>query len=401
MNKKVLFIGSEIFFGTSVGGFRQDRWLKAFLENSFECEVVDYASLFPKRYSASSWIEYYNFRKKIKESVFTKPSIKQGNIITVLRFLKHFFLFEVFNPKIYFQIIYLFNIYRNKKFDYVFTSSPPFTSNIIGFFLKKLGIADKMIVDFRDEWADSLFLPKLTMINRKAVEKIIVRNSEYILTVSEYSKQNLVRLYGNQNVKCVYNAPDINYNTAEKKEVDSEDQRNYIEFLYTGSMASGLFNCQKLFSFLSLLSAQENEKYKFKFVGAGRELQKIGELSNCFFLDQVQLNVSRKMQKETDILLFIGANFESNGGIVSSKIFEYIQSQKPILPLFVCKDSDVYFIIEKACGFCPTIHSFEDLHSLLSKLNHDNIDLFLPTLKNPDFLNQLLDAYSDFVKSKL
>ena len=96
MNKKVLFIGSEIFFGTSVGGFRQDRWVKAFIENSYDCEVIDYATFLPQRYKTIEWSDYSLFRTRIKETVFTKPSVKQGRIISILRFLKHLFLQKLF-----------------------------------------------------------------------------------------------------------------------------------------------------------------------------------------------------------------------------------------------------------------------------------------------------------------
>ena len=104
------------------------------------------------------------------------------------------------------------------------------------------------------------------------------------------------------------------------------------------------------------------------------------------------------MQQKADILLFIGANFEYNGGIVSSKIFEYLQSGKPILPIFVCKDSDVYHIIEKSCGFCPVIQDYNDLMSILSQLNHENANILLPVLKHYEFFEQLLEAYGNFVK---
>lgn len=396
--KNILFIGSELFFGTSVGGFRQDRWLKACLDQGKRCTVVDYYSLVPRFYSPIDTSDYFSFRKKIKSKVQKKPSVKEGRLVSILRFIKHFFILEVFNPLIWFKILYIIFTLRNKHFDIVFTSSPPFTSNVIGLVLKKTGKAKVFLVDFRDEWGDSLFLPKSTIINRKIIERIVVNNADSIITVSEYSKRNLQNLYKLSSISCIYNAPDINYKIFKNNLDISPSTR--ITILFTGSLAPGLFDSNKLLEFIACSSKFMGEKVTFKFLGTKLNFNNIS-LENVQFIDQQSLDVSRKMQLESDILLFVAANFPDNGGIVSSKIFEYLQSGKPILPLFVQRDSDVYNIIKNSCGFCPIINYWSDLDNLIY-LKNDKIEFNnLPFLVNEDFLQSLLDAYPNYIKNHL
>lgn len=393
---KVLFVGSELFFGTSVGGFRQDRWIKAFIEAGHSCTVVDYASLMPKCHSASAWAEYADFRQKIKGNIPKKSSVRQGVIASVLRWLKHFFIVEVFHPLVWVKIFIIYWRFRHKKFDLVFASTPPFTSAIISTSLLRLGIAKRQIIDFRDEWADSLYLPRQSFISKKLIEEVVVKSSFYCITVSDYSKQNLQKLYAYPRIALVYNAPDITY--VRNKYIVEHSNDPQLKILYTGSFPEKTYNYPALFNLIDRCSQSFADNMEFIFVGSTLALQRVGNLSNARYLQQLSAEESRKMQQWADCLLFVAADFPCNGGIVSWKIFEYIQSERPFLPLFVHEGSDVHHIISMACGFCPVIHTWEQLYAILNGINKENIIHRLPSFKNRGFFDDLLAAYPNFVK---
>jgi hypothetical protein len=393
---KVLFIGSELFFGTSVGGFRQDRWMKAFLENGNTCTVVDYASLVPRYFTTASWTEYAAFRTEIKNAVPKKSSVRQGVIASVLRRLKHFFIVEVFHPLVWVKIFIIYRKLRQEQFDLVFASTPPFTSCIIALSLLKLGVAKKQVIDFRDEWADSLYLPKGSFISKKIIERQVVRNSAHCITVSDYSKKNLQKLYAYSNITLIYNAPDISY--SKEQYATAPNASEQLRIVYTGSFPDNTYNYPALYKLINNCGTFFGEKMEFVFAGSTLALQKVGPLGNARFLEQLPVVESRKMQQGADCLLFVAADFPDNGGIVSSKIFEYIQSERPILPLFVYEGSDVFHIISRACGSCPIIHTWEQLHALLNGMKSENTVSMLPSLKNKEFFHELLDAYPNFIK---
>jgi glycosyltransferase involved in cell wall biosynthesis len=395
----ILFIGSELFFGTSVGSFRQDRWLKAFLQAGHRCTVLDYHGFLPRVYSPSSWGEYLSFREKVRRDVPKRASVRTGGAFPYLRYLKHFFILEIFHPVVWIKAgIILFRL-RGRKFDFVFSSTPPFTSTLLGYLVKLFGNSYKFIIDFRDEWGGSMFLPSVTFIKRKTIERYLVSRADFVITVSEFSRRNIQEMYAKDNVTCVYNAPDINYasllsNSAVKR---VESRNDKFTFLYTGSIAPGLFNEEMLIHFILSSDNKFHKYFIFRFLGSSLNVKLTTIPEGIELVGQQPLQVSREMQQDADALLFLAANFPNNGGIVSSKIFEYLQSERPILPLFVHIDSDIYHIIASACGFCPIIHTWNDLEIILDGLSNQNIEERLPSLKNRTFLTSLLDAYPSYV----
>lgn len=394
MNKTILFVVSELF-GTRAGSFRQERWVKAFLQDGYCCIIYDNLSLMGEYRVFESIHDFEEFRSFIRNSVKSSASVKEGTVINIFRKFKHFFLLEVFNP---FIVIHFFHILIKLRFravNIIFSSSPPFSTVIIGFLYKKCYPRTKFIIDFRDEWSDHPFLPSKTFISRLFIEKTPVRSADLLITVSNFIRNRLEHKH-KAKVDLVYNAPDIYFKDYAIKENVAKASMTTV--LYTGSLPNSSFDVLKLKFFLDEANKKFGTRIVFQFVGACKSLEELGCSENVMFLSHTKLNEVRALQKQCDILLFLGANFPDNGGIVSAKIFEYLQSSKPILPLFVQLNSDINQIINSACNSCPTIFEVDEFCSLLEKMFLEKDLSCFPKLKNIEFLEFLIQQYPKYVK---
>lgn len=364
--------------------------MASFLMQEFECIIVDIEKANPRFLKIQSLADYKSFRNKIKATVINNASIREGKVVNILRILKHFFIFDIFNPINIYQFLYILFKLRGNSFNYIFASSPPFSSALLAFFLKKKFNKARLIVDFRDQWANHPFLPSKTIFNKNTIQNYILSETTHVITVSNYIKDSIHK----HNVKVIFNAPDINY-----PELNSSIKNNdKINFIYTGSLPKNFYDYKKTKRILDLINDEYSNDFNFLFVGACYELEKEKCPINVSFFNQTSLSNSREMQFMSDALLFIAAIGHLNSGVVSSKIFEYIQSGKPILPLFVQEGSDVYYIIKESCGWCPCINTEEQILGLIKNIKNVGVYKALPNLKNKHFLENLLNSYTQFVE---
>ncbi len=216
----------------------------------------------------------------------------------------------------------------------IITTGPPHSVHLIGLQLKKqLNI--KWIADFRDPWTtigyhQKLKLTKKSAQKHKQLEQQVLQNATEIIVTSPTTKSEFQQIT-QQPITVITNGFDdvkIAGITLDEK----------FTIAHIGSLLSGR-NPKVLWEVLSVL-IKENDSFKADF-----ELKLIGALSDEVLQSitasglQHNLNVvgyvshqeAQLAQRTSQMLLLIEIDSEITKCIIPGKLFEYLQSNRPIL----------------------------------------------------------------------
>ena len=248
--------------------------------------------------------------------------------------------------------------------DVVITTGPPHSLHLIGLKLKQQ-LGTKWIADFRDPWTEidyfhQLPLTKKTLEKHHSLEKEVLSNADCVLVVGKTMRQNYLKY--NKNIQVISNGFDTFSKTVDSV-LDSK-----FSLVHIGMMNADR-NPKTLWRVLSELIA-ENESFakdfQLKLVGklAHEVLDSIKHYNlttNLKLVDYLAHNEVIALQKNAQILLLAVNNVPNAGGIITGKIFEYLQAGRPILAI-APTDGDLAEIINSTSS--GTIVDFEDSETM-------------------------------------
>jgi len=255
------------------------------------------------------------------------------------------------------------------KVDIIISSGPPHSLHLIGLALKKqLGI--KWISDFRDPWTDIDYFHQLPLTKRSrekhsALEKEVLEYSDKVLVIGETMKND----FSNHNkfVSVITNGFDSDLHSV-KREVKLDDK---FSITHIGLMNSDR-NPTALWEVLFELT-KEGEGFKndleIKLVGSiaeevKRDLNRFD--AKCINkVGYVSHKEVKKFQESSQVLLLAVNNVASAKGVITGKIFEYLQAKRPILAIGPV-DGDLAKILDNTQA--GTIIDFEDKERVKSEV---------------------------------
>ena len=258
----------------------------------------------------------------------------------------------------------------------IYVSVKPFSAVITGLALKKL-TGKPLVIDFRDAWTAFtpyfwLDKPEYFRKFEALLEKRAVINSDLIISVSEkiiVDFQTTYSMLPKSRFICIPNGFDQeDFNSLPPAAASDKFIITYAGSLYAKRSP------ESFFSALKEIFAQEpqlREKIRFRYVGYNNsssgyllddpDLKDIIEITGMLPYRECLLKM-----KESNLLLLIEDRVAVSDRIMTSKIYEYLASQKPILAL--AKEGPIKELIGKTHSGMTFDH--EDINGIANAIRY-------------------------------
>lgn len=255
--------------------------------------------------------------------------------------------------------------------DVVITTGPPHSLHLIGMELKRR-FPIKWISDFRDPWTDIDYFHQLPLTEKaiqkhKKLEKKVLQQSDVVIVIGKTMKDKFDKF--NKNIHVISNGFDGDVTDSEK-ELDKKFSITHI----------GLMNADRnpkiLWEVLSEMISKNSEFAKdleIKLIGevakevkthiADSKLEKMTQ-----YINYVPHHKVMEYQRSTQVLLLAVNNVPSAKGIITGKIFEYLQAKRPIVAI-APKNGDLAEIInETKSGVIVGFNEKDELKKVILNL---------------------------------
>jgi len=226
----------------------------------------------------------------------------------------------------------------------IFATGSPWTALLVGTKLKKF-TNRPLVIDFRDPWTQNFNRSRNSSQQRyekeRKLERMVLENADYVITVTEPIRQSFVKLYPfvKDKIKVIPNGYDEDDFSTVKKKFDISSCNKFI-ITYIGSF----YGRQSPKSFLLALKElmkelpELREKVKVRFIGNivrpyRKLINKLGLEDLVSLEGYVEHLESLKYLLESDVLLLVIGKGKGDEGVMTGKLFEYLASGKPILAL--------------------------------------------------------------------
>lgn len=239
-----------------------------------------------------------------------------------------------------FAVLKGIQILRKEKCNLIYTSSPPHSEQIIGLILSKI-FKKPWVADFRDPMLDSSgYLPasRLRLKIDRMLEKLVVKNTDQVIIISDHYKKIICGRYPDMAHKFV-TLPN-GFDSEIFQNLPSEHFDKFT-IIYSGSFYSNRKPDFFIKAFKKWLSTQPSDisaTVQVIFYGLNHnDIEKIvfeEELTSVVRLEGLipQNALIPKLKGANLLLLIIGFDEESRG-TVTSKVFEYMACNRPILAI--------------------------------------------------------------------
>ena len=271
------------------------------------------------------------------------------------------------------SVKFLSNYLNNNEIDVVITTGPPHSIHIIGLALRdKFKI--KWISDFRDPWTEIDYfqqLPLTKKANKKhhQLEQEVLEKSDMVIVVGETMKKKFLK--HNHNIEVLTNGFD-SYENSLTIELDSNFSITHV----------GLMNADRnpiiLWEVLYEISSENidfKNNLRIKFIGkiddtVIQDIQ-VFNPNNIVRIPYLDHEEVRKYQASSQVLLLSINQVPSAKGIITGKIFEYLQAKRPILGIGP-EDGDAAAILKKTnAGNIVGFNNKVELKAAVLKLYKD------------------------------
>lgn len=364
--KKVLII---TYYWPPAGGSGVQRWLKfskylrdfeiepviytidnpsyPILDKSLESEIPkDLEILKQAIFEPNSMLSFFGRNNKKESAGFLNPNPTFfGSIIQYIR--ANYFIPDARKFWIQPSVNFLSNYLENNHIDAIITTGPPHSMHLIGLELKKkLGI--KWISDFRDPWTEIDYFQQLPLTKKATkkhqdLEQEVLINSDMVVVVGETMKDKFLK--HTNRIEVLTNGFDT-IETSLTQELDEKFSITHV----------GLMNSDRNPTILwKVLNEISNTNLNFK---NDLRIKLIGKLDDAVIQDLKVFDHNTietipyldhkdvgKYQASSQILLLSINEVPSAKGIITGKIFEYLQAKRPILAIGP-EDGDAAMILK-------------------------------------------------------
>lgn len=230
------------------------------------------------------------------------------------------------------------------QFDFIISTAGPYTEHLIAHKIMKKQKQAFWIADYRDLWTQNHIFKGLFPFTwiEEYLEKKINHSADYITTVSQPLADQISHKYTIDNVAVIENGFDTDDTSAIAKEPYWSD--NKVRLVYTGVIYRGKQDPSPLLEAIQIIDQSEYshllQKLEVIFVGGAKG--DLHEFISKYGVDTwvkdhgfVSRDDALRMQRDAHGLIFL--EFEAPGvdGILTGKLFEYLDSGTEILGIGV------------------------------------------------------------------
>ena len=245
----------------------------------------------------------------------------------------------------YFNRDKVLDIIKKEKIQLIYTTSFPYSSHLMGLYLRKKLNNIRWIVDFRDEWTNNpyhrdSFFKRLKFKAEKKKEIEVTSNCDYFVTNTPLMLEGFLKdnkdLHKNSTfIPNGYDEDDFCH------ALDKRDGENKFVITYTGS----LYGRRNLDEFLDglkfAIDKKQIDKNRLEIRIVGNIYDKVIEAySKSYNLEGVIKSYGYLPHKESiqmlfnsDIILLVIGKGKGSRNFYTGKIFEYIRANRPILAI--------------------------------------------------------------------
>lgn len=228
---------------------------------------------------------------------------------------------------------------EKERFDVVYSSYPSRETHSLAEYVKKKGIAQKWIADFRDP----MYYEEYDKYHYKRYMKIqhrIEKKADCITIVSEGAKEKFC--YDDvPESKITYIPNGYDPDDFDVKKISGKEKGNILRIFYAGTLYSGRRDLSVLFkAFSELIQEGKLKKNKVEFQYAGNEwpiflqfAEKNGLEDNCINYGYITRHRVMEIMAEIDCSVVCTHNTKTDKGVVTGKVFELLLVGKPIIAI--------------------------------------------------------------------
>jgi len=210
-------------------------------------------------------------------------------------------------------------------------------------------------VDFRDLWSEHYTtkgLPPFRKIEKVFEQKILSR-ANIVSTVSEGMANKLsYARRGKSKPIVIYNSPIIG---CDKIKVAHNRHFKGLSLCYTGTIYSGLQDPSPLFKLFAKLYKDRNiGPDNVRLTVASRNPGNLVDMIATYkvnpfvnYVGSLKREDAIRLQMESDILLLMEFSTPNAPGMIFAKVFEYLQTDKPILLIGPDNKSELFRLLNK------------------------------------------------------
>jgi len=288
-------------------------------------------------------LNIFSKNKKVKSSAGFLGSQKSFKAKALAYIRANYFIPDARKFWIKPSVDFLNEYLLKNKIDTIISTGPPHTTHMIALGLKKK-VNIRWIADFRDPWTDIDYFHQLPLTNSSIkkhhkLEQEVLKKADEVLVVGATMKKNY-DLFA-KNIHVITNGYDGDI--SEKKDLDKAFTITHIGMLNADRNPHVLWK--------ALLILKDKIKVKVQLIGKIAEevkqsINDYGLTESVIHIDYLPHQEVKKYQEQSQVLLLAVNNVPSAKGIVTGKIFEYLQAKRPVLAI-APKDGDLAQILKE------------------------------------------------------
>ena len=300
-------------------------------------EVVIIKRSISEPYKWISWL----FKKKTQQ--LSQGLIQENKPSLIERFMRfvrgNFFIPDARVSWVAPSVAFLSQYINEHGIETIISTGPPHSMHLIANELVKIHTRLKWIADFRDPWTtigyhNDLYMTHWAQKKHLKLERTVLQSAHTILTTS-YTTKALFSKKTATPIEVITNG----FEPFKNSSLTSPEE-NKFSLVHIGSLLSKR-NPKILWEAIGEL-VTENQLFaaqlSIDFVGLVSDEVKAtitahGLASYCNFHGYISHEEARKHQYTAHLLLLIEIDSEAHKGIIPGKIFEYLQSLRPILAI--------------------------------------------------------------------